>query len=154
MEKILFLRRCLDASKLSEEDQNFIWTMRYKIQKLFPQMLVVLADCSIIWRERETICEFYHLLKNWPPLQVNFLVFLSFLNVVLQIDTAIELLDSRYVDRKVRNLAVRNLDQSLDDYQLQLYLLILIQVLFLNILFFNIYRQFVMNHVPIPHLLE
>ena len=86
--------------------------MRYKIRDLFPQMLVVLADCSIVWKERENICEFYNLLKEWPNLAV---------------DTAIELLDGRYVDGILRAMAVKHLDRALDDDQLQLYLLILIQ---------------------------
>lgn len=73
LERILLLRRALDASKLSEDNQQFIWRMRYKIHRLFPQMLVVLANCSVVWRERETICEFYRLLRDWPRLQAIFI---------------------------------------------------------------------------------
>ena len=77
-------------------------------------MLPVLADCSLIWCDRETTSEFYHLLLEWPQLQV---------------DTAIELLDGRYVDGRLRALAVQHIDAALDDDQLQLYLLILVQVM-------------------------
>jgi len=74
-------------------------------------MLPVLADCPLIWSDRETTSEFYHLLSLWPSLRV---------------DTAIELLDGRYVDRRLRAMAVEHLNSALDDDQLQLYLLILV----------------------------
>lgn len=112
LERLLQLRRCLDSAQLTEDDQCFLWRMRYKIIHLFPQMLPVLADCALISRDRETTSEFYHLLSGWPQLQV---------------DTAIELLDGRYVDGRLRAMAVQHLDTALDDDQLQLYLLILIQ---------------------------
>jgi hypothetical protein len=80
-------------------------------------MLPVLADCALIWRDRETTCEFYHLLSEWPQLQV---------------DTAIELLDGRYVDGRLRAMAVKHLDAALDNDQLHLYLLILVQVTLLS----------------------
>lgn len=76
-------------------------------------MLPILADCPLIWRERETICEFYALLPNWPNLKV---------------DGAMELLDGRYSDCCVRAAAVRLLDEKLVDDQMQLYLLQLVQV--------------------------
>lgn len=87
--------------------------MRHKIRELFPQTLVVLAECSIVWCDRERTCEFYALLDDWPD---------------LRIETAIELLDGKYVDRRVRQLAVEHLDRALNDDQFQLYLLVLVQV--------------------------
>lgn len=78
-------------------------------------MLPVLADCSHIWRARETICEFYSLLANWPELNV---------------DSAMELLDGRYQDCCIRTSAVKQLDEKLDDDQMQLYLLQLVQVVY------------------------
>jgi hypothetical protein len=75
-------------------------------------MLPILADCAAIWAERERICELYHLLDHWPPLHV---------------ETAIELLDARYVDRRLRRFAVEQLDAALNNDQLQLYLLVLVQ---------------------------
>lgn len=77
-------------------------------------MLPIIADCGIIWHEREKTCEFYQLLNHWP---------------LLNVETAIELLDSRYFDEKLRRFAVENLNSSLNDDQIQLYLLILIQVI-------------------------
>uniref|UniRef100_A0A915DFE0 Uncharacterized protein n=1 Tax=Ditylenchus dipsaci TaxID=166011 RepID=A0A915DFE0_9BILA len=112
LDRILLLRRCLDPAKLTKDDQQFIWSMRHKIKELFPQMLVVLADCALIWKGRDTIYEFYGLIRDWPALRV---------------DTAIELLDGRYVDGALRALAVEHLDEALNDDQLQLYLLVLIQ---------------------------
>uniref|UniRef100_A0A914CZ90 Uncharacterized protein n=1 Tax=Acrobeloides nanus TaxID=290746 RepID=A0A914CZ90_9BILA len=114
LERLLSLRQQLDSSKLSDDDQQFLWKMRYKIQSNFPQMLPVLADCPYIWKERETICEFYSLLANWPELNV---------------DSAMELLDGRYPDCVVRATAVNKLDEKLGDDQMQLYLLPLIQAI-------------------------
>ncbi|KAI1712929.1 phosphatidylinositol 3- and 4-kinase domain-containing protein [Ditylenchus destructor] len=88
--------------------------MRYKIRDLFPQMILVLADCAVVWQEREKICEFYNLLRSWPSLNV---------------DTAVELLDGRYVDLRLRAMAIEHLDNSLNDDQLRLYLLVLIQAI-------------------------
>ena len=120
----------LDGSKMRADDQRFLWrarwrlqstfpeaasdsNCRHKIQELFPQMLVALADCPLVYTDRERLCAFYMLLREWPPLNV---------------DTAIELLDVRFPDRYVRALAVQHLDRCLDNDQLQLYLLPLIQV--------------------------
>lgn len=114
LERLLELRRCLDPLRLTIDDQNFLWKMRHKIQHLFPQMLPIIADCGIIWHEREKTCEFYQLLNHWP---------------LLNVETAIELLDSRYFDEKLRRFAVENLNSSLNDDQIQLYLLILIQAI-------------------------
>ncbi|KAF7638027.1 hypothetical protein Mgra_00002480 [Meloidogyne graminicola] len=114
IEHILRLTRSLDSTLLSLTDQRFLWNNRRIICQNFPQKLPVLADCALIWQTRETTSEFYRLLAKWPPLYV---------------DTAIELLDGRYVDRRVRTLAVKNLDEALDDDQLQLYLLILVQAI-------------------------
>lgn len=87
--------------------------MRYKICHLFSQAIVVLADCACIWREREKTCEFYAMLNEWPELRV---------------ETAIELLDGRYVDSRIRELAVKNLERALNNEELRLHLLALIQV--------------------------
>ncbi|KAI3415984.1 hypothetical protein GPALN_005542 [Globodera pallida] len=114
LDRLHRLRRCLDSAHLSEDDQRFLWRFRYKIRRLFPQMLPVLADCALLWRDRESSSEFYALLAEWPPLQV---------------DTACELLDGRYVDAKLRAMAVHHLDNALNDDQLQLYLLILVQAI-------------------------
>uniref|UniRef100_A0A1I8AW80 Phosphatidylinositol 3-kinase n=1 Tax=Meloidogyne hapla TaxID=6305 RepID=A0A1I8AW80_MELHA len=103
LEHLLRLDRSLDSTLLTSTDQRFMWHRRHLICQHFPQMLPVLADCAIIWRT-----------PKWPPLYV---------------DTAIELLDGRYVDRRVRTLAVKHLDDALDDDQLQLYLLILVQAI-------------------------
>lgn len=66
--RILQLRNVLDGSKLSPEDQNFVWSARFKIQELFPQMVLILADNPLVYRQRETLCEFYALLNDWPQL--------------------------------------------------------------------------------------
>jgi phosphatidylinositol-4,5-bisphosphate 3-kinase len=86
---------------------------RFKIQELFPQMVLILADCPMIYKEREMLCEFYTLLNDWPQLHP---------------DTAIELLDIRFPDRYVRAFAVRHIDKCLDNDQLLIYLLPLVQV--------------------------
>lgn len=124
MARVLRLKAALDGSRLPEEDQIFLWNARFKLRELFPQLVIVLADCSIIYKTRETLCEFYMLLKNWP--QIN-------------VDTAVEMLDTRFRDCYVREFAVRRLDQGTDNDQIRLYLLPLVQVIsentFLNIFF-------------------
>lgn len=67
----------------------------------------------MIYKEREYLCEFYTLLNDWPQ---------------LYIDTAMELLDVRFVDRYVRAFAVRHLDKTLDNDQMLIYMLPLVQV--------------------------
>lgn len=114
LQRLLTLQHCLDGSTLSLDDQNFLWNIRYKICNLFPQTIIVLADCAIIWRDREKTCEFYAMLNQWPELHV---------------ETAIELLDKRFVDNSIRELAVKNLDRALNNEELHLHLLALIQVM-------------------------
>ncbi|CAD5206654.1 unnamed protein product [Bursaphelenchus okinawaensis] len=114
LEKFLKLRNELDGSKLTIDDQNFLWDYRLKIQELFPQMILILADTPLVYSCREKLCEFYNLLNTWPQLYV---------------DTAIELLDARFSDRYVRAFAVRHLDKIIDNDQMQLYLLALVQCL-------------------------
>ncbi|KAL3097841.1 hypothetical protein niasHS_000576 [Heterodera schachtii] len=145
LDHLVALRRCLDSTQLSESEQRFLWRLRHKIRTLFPQMLPVLADCALLWRDRENTSEFYALLDEWPPLQVKWKgkreeerererkkegerVF-SEIILLFYVDTACELLDGRYVDAKLRAMAVHHLDNALNDDQLQLYLLILVQAI-------------------------
>jgi hypothetical protein len=95
-------------------------------------MVLVLADCPIIYRERETLCEFYTLLNDWPQLFV---------------DTALELLDVRFPDRYVRAFAVRHLDKCLDNDQLLIYLLPLVQVPFNFIIILHSLKVIALKYV-------
>uniref|UniRef100_A0AC35FR39 Phosphatidylinositol 3-kinase n=1 Tax=Panagrolaimus sp. PS1159 TaxID=55785 RepID=A0AC35FR39_9BILA len=108
------LRRVMDPRNLSLDDQHFLWRSRKKISSNFPSMLPIIADLPIIWKTRETFCELYGMLVEWP---------------ILHCDAAIELLDGKQSDTWIRDAAVDRIDKALDNDQLQLYLLPLVQAL-------------------------
>uniref|UniRef100_A0AC35U6A7 Protein kinase domain-containing protein n=1 Tax=Rhabditophanes sp. KR3021 TaxID=114890 RepID=A0AC35U6A7_9BILA len=102
----------LDGTKLSEEEQEYIWLMREYICVAQPNLLVVMADSKIVWKSRDYTTQFYELLSRWGPITV---------------ESAIELLDNRHRDCLVRKFAVETLDQWLDDDRFKLFMIHLIQ---------------------------
>ena len=108
------LRNVMDPNTLSFEDQRFLWQSRKKISSNFPSMLPIIVDLPMVWKTRETFCELYGMLVDWP---------------LLQVDAAMEILDGKYTDTWIRDAAVDRIDRALDNDQLQLYLLPLVQAL-------------------------
>ena len=101
----------LGVSKLSNEDKDFIWNVRYNIVNradLLPAFVM-----SVRWDNAERVQELYDLLDIWEapkPLE------------------ALQLLDRKFMDPKVRAYAVHCIEE-LKDEELSLYMLQLVQQL-------------------------
>lgn len=98
---------------MDETDKDLIWRLRQYLKDCLPNSLPKLLE-SVKWKSREEVCEVYILLKQWKPIKV---------------ETALELLECKFTDPKVRAFAIKNLDRSLPDHLLKQYLLQLVQVL-------------------------
>lgn len=85
-----------------------------------PDLLPLLAQCVLIWNTRESSARLYELLTRWGKIQP---------------ETALELLDYKCPDMRIREFAVDSLDASIDDDRLQLYFMPLIQVIWLGELY-------------------
>ena len=101
----------LGVRKLSSEDKDFIWNVRYNIvnrSDLLPAFVM-----SIRWDNAERVQELYDLLDIWsPPTPLE----------------ALQLLDRKFMDPKVRAYAVHCIEE-LKDEELSLYMLQLVQQL-------------------------
>ena len=96
---------------LSTEEKQLLWKYRMycsTVKKSLPKLLK-----SVPWDSRVCIQEMHRLLDEWKPLA--------------PLD-ALEMLDSRFPDQKVREFAVKCLEDFSDE-DLQTYLLQLVQVL-------------------------
>jgi hypothetical protein len=104
--------------------QAFLWDLRYSLlnrAELLPAFVM-----SVRWSSSEQVQELYDLLDLWaPPSSVQ----------------ALQLLDRRFMDPKVRAYAVHCLEELPDD-ELALYMLQLCQQLkferYVNLLFFGL----------------
>ncbi|CAG0915768.1 unnamed protein product [Notodromas monacha] len=99
-------------TQLSEQDQETLWQSRNQCY-VVPDILPRLLD-SLKWNSKGEVAQLYIVLKEWPPVSP---------------ETALELLDCKYVDLNVRKCAVHWLDRSLTDDKLNQYLLQLVQTL-------------------------
>ncbi|XP_054159781.1 phosphatidylinositol 4,5-bisphosphate 3-kinase catalytic subunit alpha isoform-like [Oppia nitens] len=115
-------------SELSEQEKDFLWSLRHVMVAL-PNSLPKLLD-AIKWNNRDEVAQLYLLLKRWPKIKV---------------ETALELLDCKYTDLKVRSYAVKWLDTGLSDDHLLQYLLQLVQVLKKEPYFDNEISHFLLN---------
>lgn len=101
----------LSMTLLTEMDKEFLWELRYNILNradLLPAFVM-----SIMWNDSERVQELYDLLDLWePPSAVQ----------------ALQLLDRRFMDPKVRAYAAHCLEDLPDD-ELALYMLQLCQQL-------------------------
>ena len=94
---------------LTSEDKDFLWSFRHKILEK-PELLPAFLMC-VQWQNAEHVSEVYEILELWePPLPTQ----------------AMQLLDRRFMDPKVRAFAVHCLEELADD-ELQLYMLQLCQ---------------------------
>ena len=96
---------------LTDNDREFIWSLRYCIldrPELLPCFIM-----SVQWNDHFCVAELYDLLELWEPPKCY---------------QALQLLDRKFMDPKVRSFAVHSL-QTLDDNQLALYMLQLCQQL-------------------------
>jgi phosphatidylinositol-4,5-bisphosphate 3-kinase len=98
---------------MDEEDKDLIWRLRHHLKNCLPNSLPKLLE-SVKWKSRQEVGEVYFLLKQWKAIKV---------------ETALELLECKFTDPKVRAFAVANLDKCLPDHLLKQYLLQLVQVL-------------------------
>uniref|UniRef100_A0A7E4ZV14 Ubiquitinyl hydrolase 1 n=1 Tax=Panagrellus redivivus TaxID=6233 RepID=A0A7E4ZV14_PANRE len=114
LKKLFYLRKVMDVKTITPEDQWFLWGARKAISKYFPSFLPLLYALPMVWKKRDMYCELYYMLEKWP---------------LMQVDAAMELLDSRCPDVWFRECAVNRIDRALDDDHLQLYILPLVQAL-------------------------
>lgn len=112
LERILTLSfNPMSYSLLTEADKEFLWKIRYSIfnkAKLLPAFVM-----SVRWSKAEDVQELYDLLDLWEPATPV---------------EALQLLDRRFMDPKVRAYAVHCLEELSDD-ELALYMLQLCQQL-------------------------
>ncbi|CAG7732141.1 unnamed protein product [Allacma fusca] len=99
--------------EVSEQDRIIIWKHRKFCSTELPGSLPRLVGV-VKWSCRETVAQFYELLRFWPAIPMN---------------TALSLLDCKTADIYVREFAVRNLDASLPDSDVLDLLLQLVQSL-------------------------
>ena len=101
----------LSVQRLTEADKEFIWNLRYNIINR-SELLPAFVMC-IKWNDSERVQELYDLLDIWsPPSPLE----------------ALQLLDRRFMDPKVRAYAVHRIEELRDD-ELSLYMLQLVQQL-------------------------
>ena len=98
-------------SEMSIQEKNLVWRLREHCLKI-PDSLPKLLD-AVKWNQRDDVSQLYVLLKQWRPVKS---------------ETALELLDCKYADLKVRQYAVKWLDANISDELLAQYLLQLVQV--------------------------
>jgi hypothetical protein len=112
LERILLLSfNPLSTQLLTSEDKEFLWSLRYNILDR-SELLAAFLMC-VQWQNVEHVHEVYELLDLWePPLPAQ----------------ALQLLDRRFMDPKVRAFAVHCLEE-LEDDELALYMLQLCQQL-------------------------
>lgn len=112
LERILLLSfNPMSTQLLTSDDKEFLWSLRYNILER-PELLAAFLMC-VQWQNAEHVQEVYELLDLWePPLPAQ----------------ALQLLDRRFMDPKVRAFAVHCLEELTDD-ELALYMLQLCQQL-------------------------
>lgn len=112
LDRILLLSfNPLSMSIISDADKDFLWRIRFSILDRY-ELLPAFVMC-VRWNDVERVREFYDLLDLWsqpPPV------------------LALQLLDRRFMDPKVRAYAVHCLE-NLPDQELSLYMLQLCQQL-------------------------
>ena len=94
---------------LTTEDKDFLWSIRHNILEK-PELLAAFLMC-VQWQNAEHVSEVYEILELWEPPMPS---------------QAMQLLDRRFMDPKVRAFAVHCMEE-LDDEELQLYMLQLCQ---------------------------
>ncbi|PAV76057.1 hypothetical protein WR25_02863 [Diploscapter pachys] len=102
------------GTKLSNTDEELVFDWRYYVQKHIPELILVLVECDLMWKLRDHFAHFYIMLEDWPKLSLG---------------TMLTLLNKRYLDVHVRQLAVRHLDAHLDHRSFPLFLLPLVQAI-------------------------
>lgn len=98
-------------AEISEQEKEMLWKLRRHCLTM-PNILPRLLD-AVNWGSRDHITQVYLLLKDWPTVSPH---------------TALELLDCKYADPKVRKMAVGWLN-SMSDEDMAQYLLQLVQTL-------------------------
>ncbi|XP_067951627.1 phosphatidylinositol 4,5-bisphosphate 3-kinase catalytic subunit delta isoform-like isoform X2 [Watersipora subatra] len=113
----MYLRELLDnrdpLQAFHEQEKEQIWAMRLDVSTNYRESLPKLLSC-VRWNCHSDVAQMQALLQSWPSVSV---------------DTALELLDCMYPDKRVRNFAVTSLRQSISDTELCRYLLQLVQAL-------------------------
>jgi CRP-like cAMP-binding protein len=101
----------MSMNLMTDEDKAFVWDLRYNILDR-PEMLPCFV-MSVKWQDAKMVAELYNILELWDKPTPAY---------------ALQLLDRRFMDPKVRAFAVHCLE-SLDDTNLALYMLQLCQQL-------------------------
>jgi hypothetical protein len=112
----------------NEAEKELLWRYRYWVRDTYPQRLAVVA-LSVPWTDPLQVQEMYNLLQQWPRLDA---------------EVALELLDARYADFKIRSFAVTALEDMTDE-TLELYLLQLVQVLKYEYSHYSALAQFLVD---------
>lgn len=101
-------------ASMFEEDKELLWKLRAECCHDYPNSLPKLLQC-VKWHSHEDVAQIRFLLHNWR-------------REPLEVEIALDLLDYKFPDNKVRSLAVEVLD-NLSDGELEMYLLQLVQAL-------------------------
>ena len=93
---------------LTEEEKQLVWRLRYSVRCNHPDSLAKVMQ-AVPWTEPAAAAEAHRLLEHWPPMDPLL---------------ALELLDSKYPDAKVRAYAVGCLERlgtnDLEEWMMQL----------------------------------
>uniref|UniRef100_A0A183E4J8 Phosphatidylinositol 3-kinase catalytic subunit type 3 n=1 Tax=Gongylonema pulchrum TaxID=637853 RepID=A0A183E4J8_9BILA len=103
-----------NAEMITDSQIERLWEARELIARYGPNLLPLIARSVLIWNRRDELSRMRELLTRWGRIKP---------------ETALQLLDFKYADGKVREFAVACLDESLDNDRLHLYVMPLVQVL-------------------------
>ncbi|KAI1301467.1 Phosphatidylinositol 4,5-bisphosphate 3-kinase catalytic subunit alpha isoform [Halotydeus destructor] len=115
-------------AELTEAEKLSIWRRRDECRSSFPDSLPILLE-TFSWADKTTVCQLYGLLRGWHRVST---------------EVALELLDQRYADHRVRRYAVRCLN-DLSDAKLAEYLLQLIHVAMKELYLHNPVTEFLLK---------
>lgn len=110
-EQLAIIKRRDPLAEISEQEKALLWKLRRHCLKM-PDILPRLLD-AVKWNSRDDVTQLYMLLQDWPRVSPH---------------TALELLDCKYADPIVREMAVGWLSYMSDEDMAQ-YLLQLVQTL-------------------------
>ncbi|VDN27250.1 unnamed protein product [Gongylonema pulchrum] len=103
-----------NAEMITDSQIERLWEARELIARYGPNLLPLIARSVLIWNRRDELSRMRELLTRWGRIKP---------------ETALQLLDFKYADGKVREFAVACLDESLDNDRLHLYVMPLVQVI-------------------------
>jgi len=100
-------------AEISEQEKVALWRLRRHCCSEMPDILPRFLD-AVKWNSRDDVTQLYLLLEKWPKVSAR---------------TALELLDCKYADPRVRYHAVQWLGEAMSDEDIAQYLMQLVQTL-------------------------